>query len=199
MKYKLVKNPLYFPMKTKKYPNITNVSLVVIWRNIDTKKNKYLVHKRSSVMKSGKNKLGISGGMIEKSDKTLQQAAIRELLEESQVQFFNKNNLSTKTITKLQSFLFPLESDSANMTFYLIIKSKNEPKYYGPIDFTIKPFLNSSHEIDTKDKHWNSTSITTKFGHAFLSSRQIKKYFKKKPNIWNYSKKSYLYLFSLFE
>ena len=44
---KLVKNPFYFPMFKKNYKNITNTSMVVIWRNKKTGENKYLIQKRN--------------------------------------------------------------------------------------------------------------------------------------------------------
>ncbi len=189
-KYKLIKNPFYFPMFKKNYKKITNTSLVVIWRNKKTGENKYLIQKRSKFMKNGKNKLGFPGGMIEKDDESLQYSAIRELLEESQVVFKEKNNISVKTIKDLLPYTFPLMKKQTNVTFYLIISSFNQPKFLGPIDFERKPFLKSTREVDLEDDNWNNKKLKNKikYGHAFLSKEELFSHYNKEPKVWKYSK-----------
>ncbi len=200
-KYNLVKNYYHKPLLIKDYKNITNTSLIIAWRNIQNKEIKYLIQKRSKKMKNGKNKLAIGGGMLEESDKTLQQGAIREILEESQVQFMKKDNLSIKTINSLVPYLFPLETDGSNFTFFLIINSKKEPNFLGPIKKPQKPFLESEREIDLEDNIWKNKSLKgrIKHGHAFLNSKEILHHFTNSPKIWLWSKKSFLHLFPLLE
>ena len=106
LNFKLIKNPYYYPFYRKYFKKINNTSLVIIWRNSKTRENKYLIQKRSKNMKRGKNKLAVGGGMLEKSDKTLQAGAIREVLEESQIQFKKNNNLSKETIKILEPIYF---------------------------------------------------------------------------------------------
>jgi 8-oxo-dGTP pyrophosphatase MutT (NUDIX family) len=200
-KYKLVKNPFYFPIFKKDNKKITNTSLVIIWRNKKTGENKYLLQKRSKFMKNGKNKLGFPGGMIEKEDESLQFGALRELLEESQVLFKDANNISIKTIRQLLPYTFPLMKKQTNFTFYLIICSFTEPKVMGPIDFERKPFLKSSREVDLEDNKWNDKKLENriKFGHAFLSKSEIFSHYKKEPQIWKYSKITVNNLLPIFE
>ena len=50
--------------------------------------------------------LAVGGGMLEKSDRTLQYGALREVLEESQIQFKKINNLNEKTILQLEKCFF---------------------------------------------------------------------------------------------
>ena len=200
-KYNLVKNYYHKPLLRKDYKKITNTSLIIVWRNTQSKEIKYLIQKRSKKMKNGKKKLAIGGGMLEDSDKTLQHGAIREILEESQVQLMKKDNLSVKAINSLIPYLFPLETDGSNFTFFLIINSKKEPKFLGPIKKTKKPFLDSSREIDLEDDEWKNKSLKgrIKHGHAFLTSKEILHHFTNSPKIWFWSKKSFLHLFPLLE
>lgn len=201
-KYNLVKNLNYYPLYRKHYKKINNTSLIIIWKNPKTKETRYLLQKRSKKMKRGRNKLAIGGGMLEKSDKTLQAGAIREVLEESQIQFKSKHNLSKTTIKELEPYLFPLHTDSSNFTFYLIIRSTNEPKVKGPVmNGKIKPFLNSSREIDLEDDYWNDRKLygKVKNGHAFLNKKEILRHFKYDLKLWKYTKKSLTALFQIFE
>ncbi len=202
LNFKLIKNPYYYPFYRKYFKKINNTSLVIIWRNSKTRENKYLIQKRSKNMKRGKNKLSVGGGMLEKSDKTLQAGAIREVLEESQIQFKNKNNLSKSTIKILEPYLFPLKNDRNNLTFFLIIVSKNEPTINGPVKTNnIKPFLKSEREIDVEDKIWDNERLKgrIKNGHAFLNRKEILYHYKNGLDIWKYSKDSLNLIFDILE
>ena len=153
-------------------------------------------------MKRGKNKLAIGGGMLEKSDKTLQAGAIREVLEESQIQFRKNNNLSTETIKILEPYLFPLKTDKNNLTFFLIIVSKKQPKINGPLKTDkIKPFLKSEREIDVEDKLWDNKRLEgrIKNGHAFLNKKEIFYHYKKGLEVWKYAKDSLNLIFDILE
>ena len=198
--YKIVKNQNYEPFLRKDFKKINNTSLIIIWRNRKTKELKYLIQKRSNKMRHGKNKLAVGGGMLEKSDKTLQFGAIREVIEESQVQFKKKKNLTVKTIKQLEPYLFPLKRDGNNFTFFLIISSFKEPKFFGPIKHgKIKPFLDSSREVDLEDKTWDDKKLKgkIKYGHAFLSKKEILRHYDKKAKIWKYTKRTFDYLFEI--
>ena len=198
--YKIIKNQNYEPFLRKDFKKINNTSLVIIWRNRKTKELKYLIQKRSNKMKHGKNKLAVGGGMLEKSDKTLQFGAIRETIEESQVQFKKKKNLNIKTIRQLEEYLFPLKRDGNNFTFFLIISSYKEPRVLGPIKHgNIKPFLDSSREIDLEDKTWDDKNLKGKIrnGHAFLNKKQILTHYEDSPQIWKYTKRTFDYLFKI--
>ena len=200
--FKLIKNPYYYPFYRKYFRKIYNTSLVIIWRNSITRENKYLIQKRSKNMKKGKNKLAIGGGMLEKSDKTLQAGAIREVLEESQIQFRKKNNLSKETIKLLEPYLFPLKTDKNNLTFFLIIVSKKQPKINGPLKTEkIKPFLKSEREIDVEDKLWDNKRLEgrIKNGHAFLNKKEILYHYKKGLEVWKYAKESLNLIFDILE
>jgi 8-oxo-dGTP pyrophosphatase MutT (NUDIX family) len=200
-KFKIIKNYFHERLILKNYKKITNTSLIIIWKNKKTRKLKYLIQKRSKLMKNGKNKLAIGGGMIEKSDESLQFGAIREIIEESQVQFKNKNNLDIKTIRELEQFLFPLGKFQNNFTFYMIIESIFQPKILGPVtNNDVKPFLNSLREIDLENNNWNDNKIKKiKNGHAFLSKEDIERHYKTEPKIWRYSKFALEKLFQIFE
>ena len=202
LNFKLIKNPYYYPFYRKYFKKINNTSLVIIWRNSKTRENKYLIQKRSKNMKRGKNKLAVGGGMLEKSDKTLQAGAIREVLEESQIQFKNNNNLSKSTIKLLEPYLFPLKNDRNNLTFFLIIVSKNEPKIKGPLKTNkIKPFLKSEREIDVDDILWDNKKLEgrIKNGHAFLTRKEILYHYQKGLEVWKYSKDSLNLIFDILE
>jgi 8-oxo-dGTP pyrophosphatase MutT (NUDIX family) len=189
-KYRIVKNPYYYPILKNNNKEITNTSLIIIWRNKKTGEHKYLIQKRSKFMKSGKNKLGFCGGMIEKTDESLQFSAIRELLEESQLQFKNENNLSIKTIKDLLPYTFPLMKKQTNFTFYMIIVSFKEPIFLGPLNIEKKPFLKSTREVDIDDKSWNDKNLNgrIKNGHAFLTNKELFKHYNKETRIWKYTK-----------
>ena len=153
-------------------------------------------------MKRGKNKLAVGGGMLEKNDKTLQAGAIREVLEESQIQFKNKNNLSKSTIKMLEPYLFPLKKDRNNLTFFLIIVSKNEPMIKGPLKTDkIKPFLKSEREIDVHDVSWDNNKLQGKInnGHAFLNRKEILYHYNNGLEVWKYSKDSLNLIFDILE
>lgn len=202
LNFKLIKNPYYYPFYRKYFKKINNTSLVIIWRNSKTRENKYLIQKRSKNMKRGKNKLAVGGGMLEKSDKTLQAGAIREVLEESQIQFKKNNNLSKETIKILEPYLFPLKNDKNNLTFFLIIVSKNQPKIHGPLKTNkIKPFLKSEREIDVDDKLWNNNKLEGRInnGHAFLNRKEILYHYNKGLEVWKYSKDSLNLIFDILE
>jgi hypothetical protein len=202
LNFKLIKNPYYYPFYRKYFKKINNTSLVIIWRNSKTRENKYLIQKRSKNMKRGKNRLAIGGGMLEKSDKTLQAGAIREVLEESQIQFKKNNNLSKDTINMLEPYLFPLKNDKNNITFFLIIVSKNQPKIKGPLKTNkIKPFLKSEREIDIDDHLWDNKKLEGKInnGHAFLNRKEILYHYKKGLEIWKYTKDSLNLIFDILE
>ena len=198
--FKIIRNKNYEPFLRKDFKKINNTSLIIIWRNRKTKQLKYLIQKRSNKMKHGKNKLSVGGGMLEKTDKTLQFGALREALEESQIQFMKKNNMSLNTIKQLEPYLFPLQRDKNNYTFFIIISSYQEPKVYGPIKHEkIKPFLDSSREVDLEDKSWNDRCLEGKInnGHDFLTKKEILWHYENKPTIWKYSKKTFDYLFEI--
>lgn len=199
LKFRIIKNRFHNRLLLKDYKKLTNTSLIILWKNKKTRQIKYLIQKRSKYMKNGKNKLAIGGGMIEKSDESLQFAAIREVIEESQIQFKKNNNLNIDTIRNLEKYLFPIGIFGNNFTFYLIIESNFEPKVKGPItNNKIKPFLNSSREIDLEDKNWNDLNIKVKNGHAFISKEDIERHYKSEPKIWKYSKKVLEILFEIF-
>ena len=200
--FKIVKNPYFIPYYQKDFKKITNTSLIIIWRNSKTGEHKYLIQKRSNKVRSGKNKLAFCGGMLEDSDINLQYGALRELIEESQIQFKKKKNLSEKTLKGLQKYVFPLAIKQTNFTFYMIIVSHKQPKFFGPIDHgSIKPFLKSTREVDLDDNKWNDKALKGKIknGHAFLTKKEILRHYNKKPEIWRYSKMSIRDIFPIFE
>ena len=200
--FTVLRNYFYRPYYQKDFKKITNTSLIIVWKNNKKKEFKYLIQKRGNKMKHGKNKLAVGGGMLEKSDRTLQYGALREVLEESQIQFKKINNLNEKTILQLEKCLFPLETNETNFTFFMIIVSNKKPEIKGPIDNNnIKPFLKSTREINLEDNKWNNPKLKNKIknGHAFLTKKEILMHFSKKPKIWKYSKKSLLKLFSILE
>ena len=201
LNYELVENNFFTPFKKNQFKKVNNTSLVIIWKNPINKEIKYLIQKRSNKMKRGKNKLAVGGGMLEDNDETIQYGALREVLEESQLKLMKKKNLSIKTLRSLQKYLFPLKLDRNNLTFYMIIISKNQPKYFGPIDKKIGVFLNSKREVDTEDNKWNNKRLEgrIKYGHAFLSKREIIYHYNNDISIWKYSKKSLELLFKLFD
>ncbi len=197
-KYQIVTNPNFKPMKRNEYKNITNTSCIVVWYNTINGKFYYLIQKRSAVMNSGPNKLAVGGGMLEKSDKTLQYGAIREMLEESQLQLRDKNNMSEETIKILSKCLFPISKDNENVTFFFIIASNIMPKWDGPIKENKYPFNKSLREVDVKDTSWNKY---VKKGHCFMTYNMIKQYVKdnKNPTFWKYSLYSLKKLFKILE
>ena len=198
-KFRIIKNNFHQKLILKDFKKITNTSLIIIWKNKKTRKLKYLIQKRSKVMRNGKNKLAIGGGMLEKSDESLQFGAIREIMEESQIQFKNKKNLDITTIRELEPFLFPLGKFKNNFTFYMIIESIYQPKILGPVtNNNTKPFLNSVREIDIENNSWNDIKKIIN-GHSFLSKTEITKHYIIEPKIWKYSKIALEKIFQIFE
>jgi predicted ATPase len=184
---KLVENYFYEPLERKYFKNITNTTIIVVWRNKN--KNRYLVHMRKKNISDGGGMWAFPGGMLEKTDKTLQEGALRETIEESQVKI-NSDILNWNKLKKYSKYLFPLREDSTNMTFFMIIKSTKKPKVLGPLKINKKPFLKSDMEVELTKK--NSS------GHLFLSSTKIYKLIKKKK-FWKYSTEAYKKLYDILE
>jgi predicted ATPase len=184
---KLVENHFYEPLERKYFKNITNTTIIVVWRNKN--KNKYLVHKRSKNSHDGGGMWAFPGGMLEKTDKTLQEGALRETIEETQVKI-NSDILNWSKLKKYSKYLFPLREDSTNMTFFMIIKSTKKPSVKGPLKMNKKPFLKSDMEVELTKK--NPT------GHLFISSTNIYKLIKKNK-FWRYSKEAYKKLYDIIE
>lgn len=196
-KYALSHNTKYKPLKRSQYKHITNTSCIVVWLSSVDFKYRYMIQKRSGVMNSGANKLAIAGGMLETTDTTLQQGAVREMLEESGIVFSNHNNMTPETVKTVAKHLFLLSEDSTNMTFFFILLNDKMPSWRGPIGKNKGIFKKSSREIDTTDTSWGDV----KKGHCFMTSHMIKQHFNNniEPAFWNYSKKSLLELFKILE
>lgn len=184
---KLVENHFFKILERKNFKNISNTTIIIVWRNKN--KNRYLVHMRNINSHDGGGLWAFPGGMLEKTDKTLQEGALRETIEETQIKI-NSDILNWDKLKKYSKYLFPLRKENNNMTFFMIIKSTKKPIVKGPLKINKIPFLKSDMEVELTKK--NPT------GHLFLSSAKIYNLIKKNK-FWKYSTEAYKKLYDIIE
>ena len=196
--YSVVINTKHQPLKRSEHMNITNATCVLAW--YDNTTMRYYIQKRSQIMAHGGNTLATIGGMLETTDNTLQYGALREFLEECQLEFKKTDNMSSATIMQLEECLFPISYGNRNITFLMILISKDPPKWNGPVaTHGSRLFHYSLHEVDMEDKTWNNNNVI--LGHSFMTANAIKLHIKNnmKPLFWIYSVSSLKKIFCLLE